>query len=135
MRTIEKVYIINIYNGAVRRGAITMRPILAETNLEKGAKATIESFHTGIVRDVEAAIKSHEWVIIGMKQNPVVRSARRVMDEKKIKFHYIEYGSYVSMWKERLAIKMWSGWPTFPQVFHKGRLVGGASDLKAYLGG
>ena len=32
--------------------------------------------------------------------------------------------------RERLAIKMWSGWPTYPQIFIKGTLVGGASDLK-----
>jgi glutaredoxin-related protein len=24
---------------------------------------------------------------------------------------------------------MWTGWPTFPMVFVKGTLVGGASDL------
>jgi hypothetical protein len=34
---------------------------------------------------------------------------------------YLEYGSYFSKWKERLAIKLWSGWPTFPQVFVDGR--------------
>jgi glutaredoxin-related protein len=28
---------------------------------------------------------------------------------------------------------MWSGWPTFPQVFVKGALVGGAADLEAAL--
>jgi glutaredoxin-related protein len=26
---------------------------------------------------------------------------------------------------------MWSGWPTFPQVFVKGALIGGFNDLKA----
>jgi glutaredoxin-related protein len=25
---------------------------------------------------------------------------------------------------------MWAGWPTFPMVFVKGVLVGGANDLK-----
>ena len=33
--------------------------------------------------------------------------------------------SHDSKWKERLAIKMWSGWPTFPQVYVKGKLLGG----------
>jgi glutaredoxin-related protein len=28
---------------------------------------------------------------------------------------------------------MWTGWPTFPMVFVKGVLVGGASDLKKLL--
>jgi monothiol glutaredoxin len=35
-------------------------------------------------------------------------------------------------WKKRLAIKLWTGWPTFPQIFHKGVLIGGAKDLEAY---
>jgi glutaredoxin-related protein len=28
---------------------------------------------------------------------------------------------------------MWTGWPTFPMVFVKGALVGGASDLEALI--
>lgn len=30
---------------------------------------------------------------------------------------------------------MWTGWPTFPMVFVKGTLVGGASDLEALIAG
>ena len=36
-------------------------------------------------------------------------------------------------WRERLAIKLWSGWPTFPQVFVKGALIGGFQELKGKL--
>ena len=28
---------------------------------------------------------------------------------------------------------MWTGWPTFPMVFVKGTLVGGATDLQALI--
>ena len=42
---------------------------------------------------------------------------------------YLEYGSYLSRWRERLALKMWAGWPTLPMVFVKGVLIGGADDL------
>jgi monothiol glutaredoxin len=28
---------------------------------------------------------------------------------------------------------MWTGWPTFPMVFVKGTLVGGASELQALI--
>jgi glutaredoxin-related protein len=48
-------------------------------------------------------------------------------------FVYLEYGNYFSMWKPRTALKMWSGWPTFPMVFVKGTLVGGASELRALM--
>jgi monothiol glutaredoxin len=45
----------------------------------------------------------------------------------------MEYGSYTSQWHRRLALKMWSGWPTFPMVFVDGVLIGGNSDLKKKL--
>jgi glutaredoxin-related protein len=28
---------------------------------------------------------------------------------------------------------MWTGWPTFPMIFIKGVLIGGAADLKRLL--
>ena len=37
------------------------------------------------------------------------------------------------MWRERSALKMWVGWPTFPMVFVEGTFVGGASDLITLL--
>ncbi len=40
-----------------------------------------------------------------------------------------EYGSYLGEYRRRLALKMWTGWPTFPMVFVKGVLVGGAEDV------
>ena len=43
----------------------------------------------------------------------------------------MEYGSYLSQWRLRTALKMWTGWSSFPMVFVKGVLVGGATDLKA----
>jgi glutaredoxin-related protein len=46
-----------------------------------------------------------------------------------VHYQYLEYGSYFSRWRERLALKMWTGWPTLPMVFVKGTLIGGADDL------
>ena|SRR5437868_14845558 len=109
-----------------------MRNIISESHLDSGALKAIESFHPQIVSDVSKAVAENEWVIVGMKQNPVVKSARQYLSEKGIAFKYMEYGSYFSQWKQRLAIKLWSGWPTFPQVFHKGKLVGGFAELQKY---
>jgi glutaredoxin-related protein len=64
-----------------------------------------------------------------MRQNPFPRKARRALAAAGIAFHYLEYGSYFSDWRRRNALKMWTGWPTFPMVFVKGVLVGGADDL------
>ena len=50
-----------------------------------------------------------------------------------VNFKYLEYGSYFNHWRRRNALKMWTGWPTFPMVFVKGTLVGGASDVEALI--
>src|SRR5580692_9876199 len=46
---------------------------------------------------------------------------------------YMEYGGYFSRWRDRLAIKLWSGWPTFPQVFVRGVLLGGEELTRAAI--
>jgi hypothetical protein len=51
-----------------------------------------------------------------MAQNPHVKRVRTALTEAGIEFTYLEHGSYFSKWKERLAIKFWSGWPMFPQT-------------------
>lgn len=111
-----------------------MRSVLDSSKLTEAAKNSIESFHPQYVKEVEAAVASNKFVIVGMKQNPVVKNARNLLTSKGIEFKYLEYGSYVSMWKQRLAIKLWSGWPTFPMVFQDGKLVGGFRELKSALG-
>ena len=50
-------------------------------------------------------------------------------------YHYLEYGSYFSEWRRRNALKMWTGWPTFPMVFVKGILIGGAEELDTLVSG
>jgi glutaredoxin-related protein len=45
----------------------------------------------------------------------------------------LEYGSYFSDWRKRNALKLWTGWPTFPMVFVEGVLVGGDKDVQALL--
>ena len=88
-------------------------------------------FHADVVAEVQSAVVKHPVVVVGMAQNPHVKQARRFFEAKGVKFEYLEYGSYLSKWKERLAIKMWSGWPTFPQVYVHGVLLGGHSDILA----
>jgi glutaredoxin-related protein len=72
-------------------------------------------------------------VVLGMAQNPFVRKARKALDAAGIAHHDLDVGSYLSEWRRRNALKMWTGWPTFPMVFVKGTLVGGATDLAALL--
>jgi glutaredoxin-related protein len=64
-----------------------------------------------------------------MKMNPAPKKARRLLESAGIEHTYLEYGSYLSGWRKRLPLKLWTGWQTFPMVFVNGVLVGGASDL------
>ena len=90
-------------------------------------------YHKTVVGEVRTAIDAHAIVVVGMAQNPVVKRARKLLDAAGLEFHYLEYGSYLSMWRPRLAIKLWSGWPTYPQVFVHGELIGGADELERAL--
>jgi monothiol glutaredoxin len=105
------------------------RSILDEAHIHPAVREAVAGSHADIVREVQAAVAAHAVVVVGMRQNPMPKKARRLLDDKGIAHHYLEYGSYLSGWRRRNALKMWTGWPTFPMVFVKGVLVGGASDL------
>jgi glutaredoxin-related protein len=112
---------------------MTTRPRLADQSVAPAAAAAIASYHDVIVGEVQAAVARERVVVVGMAQNPHVRKVREALDEAGVAYSYLEYGSYFSKWKERLAIKLWSGFPTFPQVFVRGVLVGGETLTKAAL--
>ncbi len=105
------------------------RNILDEARIHPAIRAKIAGNHADIVREVEAAVAANEVVVVGMKQNPMPRKARKALDARQIHYTYLEYGSYLNTWRRRNALKMWTGWPTFPMIFVKGVLIGGATDL------
>lgn len=109
------------------------RPLLAESQVSPAALQAMAQFHAETVAHVQAAVARDAVVVVGMAQNPVVKRARRNLDAAGVAFTYLQYGSYFSAWKPRLAIKLWSGWPTFPQVFVRGELLGGNAELEKAL--
>lgn len=86
--------------------------------------------HDEIVHQVAEAVARDRVVLVGMGWNPHVKRARAALDKAEVAYTYLEFGNYSSQWKERLAIKMWSGWATFPQVFVRGVLYGGADQIE-----
>jgi monothiol glutaredoxin len=110
------------------------RSILDEDHIHPAIRAQITDHHADIVREVQAAIKGNAVVVVGMKQNPMPRKARKLLDANGTPYKYLEYGSYFNTWRRRNALKMWTGWPTFPMVFVNGVLVGGATDLEKLIG-
>ncbi len=105
------------------------RHILDETHIHPAIREGIARNNEDIVLEVKRAIGENRIVVIGMGQNPYPRKACRALNAKGIVHKYLEYGSYLSHWRRRNALKMWTGWPTFPMIFVDGMLVGGAKEL------
>lgn len=109
------------------------RQILDEARIHPAIREVVASHQRDIVEEVAAAIAAHDIVVVGMAQNPAPKKARKLLSDAGLAHHYLEYGSYLNSWRRRNALKLWSGWPTFPMVFVKGTLIGGASDLEKLM--
>jgi glutaredoxin-related protein len=109
------------------------RSILDEVHIHPAIRDRITNGNADIVREVQAAIATHPVVVVGMAQNPFPKKARKALDALGTPYKYLEYGSYLGGWRPRTALKMWTGWSTFPMVFVKGVLVGGASELQRLI--
>jgi glutaredoxin-related protein len=106
------------------------RAILDDTRMHPAVRERIANWHADIVHNVQAAAASHAVLVVGMAYNPFVRRSRQALERAGQPFQYLEFGSYVSQWRRRNALKMWTGWPTFPMVFVRGVLVGGYDELR-----
>lgn len=109
------------------------RPILDEAHIHPAIREKIATHQQDIVREVQAATSAHAVVVVGMGQNPMPKKARKLLDAAAVPYHYLEYGNYLNTWRKRNALKLWTGWPTFPMVFVKGILVGGADNVEKLL--
>jgi len=109
------------------------RQILDEARLHPAIRDRLANWHADIVHNVQAAAASNPVLVVGMAQNPFCKRVRTWLNDAKQPFQYLEYGSYFSAWKPRSALKMWTGWPTFPMVFVRGVLVGGAQETRKLI--
>jgi glutaredoxin-related protein len=109
------------------------RPILPEERIHPAVREKIASWRSDVVAEVQAAVAANEIVVVGMRMNPFPKKARKLLDAAGLAYKYLEYGSYLGQYRRRLPLKLWTGWPTFPMVFVKGVLVGGAEDLEKLL--
>ncbi len=109
------------------------RPILMDTDIHPAIRDRLAQHGQAIVSEVQGAVAAHAVVVVGMGMNPFVRKARRALDAAGVPYHYLAYGNYFNAWRARNALKMWTGWPTFPMVFVKRQLIGGAEDLQRLI--
>jgi glutaredoxin-related protein len=109
------------------------RPILDPSRLHPDIVQVVANHHSGILSEVQDAVAAHAVLVVGMAGNPFCSKARKLLKQAGIEHKYLEYGSYLSQWRRRNALKMWTGWPTMPMVFVKGQLIGGATDLQRLI--
>ena len=105
------------------------RHVLEAAKIHPDVQKKVAEYQLDLVDEVRTAVAKDDIVLVGMGQNPAPRRAAKLLKSKNLAFTHLTYGSYLSLWRRRLALKMWSGWPTFPMIFVKGTLVGGADDL------
>lgn len=109
------------------------RPILDEARIHPAIRTKVSSHQQAILAEVRSAVDSNDVVVVGMGMNPFPAKACKALDAAGQPYKYLEYGNYLKAWRPRNALKMWTGWPTFPMVFVKGTLVGGYSDLRTLI--
>lgn len=109
------------------------RHVLTDDQLHPAIRDKVAQQHRDIVDEVLAATQRHRVVVVGMGQNPMCKKACKALDAAGVRHHYLEYGNYFNTWRRRNALKMWTGWPTFPMVFIKGQLVGGADEVRGLV--
>jgi glutaredoxin-related protein len=107
------------------------RSILDQNSIHPSAVSSVGGGYQETINEVQQALAENSIVVVGMAQNPFCRKARQQLQTSGHSFCDLSYGSYFSQWHRRLAIKMWSGWPSLPMVFVNGVLVGGANELQS----
>lgn len=111
----------------------TARVTLDPARIHPGALQQLSSYQHDLIARVDALALQHDVVIVGMSMNPFPGRARKLLDAQRIGYEYLELGSYLSQWRLRLGLKMWTGWPTFPMIFVKRSFIGGFNELKALV--
>jgi monothiol glutaredoxin len=109
------------------------RPIFDEARIHPAIREKIAAWGAEIVKEVQEVASAKAILVVGMGLNPFPRKARKLLDAAGLEYTYLGYGSYLGGYRRRLPLKMWTGWPTFPMIFVKGVLIGGASDLEKLM--
>jgi hypothetical protein len=69
------------------------RAIFDPSKIHSAIRDTMAGYHADMLREVQAAIAANAVVIVGMKQNPFPKRARKALDAAAVQYKYLEYGS------------------------------------------
>jgi glutaredoxin len=110
---------------------MTFRKVLPAERVSDRIQKTVSAFHPEAIERVEDAISRNKVVVVGMRGNYFVKKALKNLSAWNIPCAYVEFGSYFSQYNQRVTLKMWTGYSTFPMIFVNGVLIGGNSDMEA----
>lgn len=84
-----------------------------------------------IIQSIEKQIKNNKTIIYikGTPENPMCgfsAQAIHILNELKINYAYVDVLENQDI---RKHLPKHSNWPTFPQLFHKEKLIGGADII------
>jgi monothiol glutaredoxin len=84
-----------------------------------------------IIQTIEKQIKNNKTIIYikGTPENPMCgfsAQAIHILNELKINYAYVDVLENQDI---RKHLPKYSNWPTFPQLFHKEKLIGGADII------
>ena len=81
-----------------------MREILSSVNAHVSIKKQVKNLHNNnIVTEVASSVTKTRVVVVGMIHNESVYAARKALKTANIPDSYLEYVSYFSQWRRRLA--------------------------------
>ncbi|CAI4231362.1 unnamed protein product [Auanema sp. JU1783] len=92
----------------------------------------IEAGPTNLNEKLEKLVKSHKLMIFikGTPDQPRCGFSRQLVE--MFNSHSLDYGSFDILSDEevRQGLKEFSNWPTYPQVYHNGELLGGLDVIR-----
>lgn len=106
---------------------MSQRRLLPDSRVMPSAERFAATYQSEFLDQVIEAVERDAVVVVGMSGNPACKTAREHFSSRGIEFTYLATGGYLSRWRARLMVKLWSGWPLYPQVFVHGVLIGGAA--------
>jgi monothiol glutaredoxin len=106
------------------------RVIFDQDKIHPAVADKLGGYQAELIERVRSLVSQHDVVIVGMTMNPFPGRARKLLEQQGVAYEYLGLGSYLSQWRVRLGLKMWTGWPTFPMIFVKRTFIGGYAELR-----
>ena len=98
--------------------------------LSKDAQNEIALFQQPFVEELQCMINNFEIVVVGVQLNSKSRQVSTLLQASEHDFKELYLRPWLMDRRKKLAVMLWSGWPTFPQVFIRGMLIGGEQELR-----